>query len=217
MKSLVAVLVSLFTILAYTSFGQNGSDAKSQEILKSVSARYKSYKSLKATFTVTLESPGKTKEIQRGTLYIKGEKYRLEFAGQQVISDGKTRWTFVEDANEVQIDNQRKDENAVTPTNIFTLYEKGWNSKYVGETKESTGPAHQIELVPTEPKKKNVFKVKIAVSKTDKFIVSAKVFDKNGGVQTFQVDKLSPDVLTDDSQFVYNASKYPGAEVVDLR
>ena len=57
-------------------------------------------------------------------MYIKGDKYRLEFAGQDVISDGKTRWTYVKDANEIQIDNQRKDENAITPTNIFTLYEK---------------------------------------------------------------------------------------------
>jgi outer membrane lipoprotein-sorting protein len=217
MRSLTAALASLFLFLTLSVQGQNASDAKSQEILKSVTAKYKSYKSLKANFTVTLESPGKAKEIQKGTLYIKGEKYRLEFAGQDVISDGKTRWTFVKDANEIQIDNQRKDENAITPTTIFTLYEKGWNSKYMGEGKESSGPVHQIELVPVEPKKKNVFKVKIAVSKADKFIVSAKVFDKNGGFQTIQVDKLSPDVLTDDSQFVYNAARYPGAEVVDLR
>ena len=88
---------------------------------------------------MTIESPGKVKEVQKGTLYIKGDKYRLEFAGQDVISDGKTRWTYVKDANEIQIDNQRKDENAITPTNIFTLYEKGWNSKYIGEAKEPSG------------------------------------------------------------------------------
>ncbi|HPD53488.1 MAG: LolA family protein [Bacteroidota bacterium] len=217
MKLSTSLLASLLLFFPFLSLAQNGSDAKSQEVLKSVSAKYKSFKSLKASFTVTIESPGKAKEVQKGTLYIKGDKYRLEFAGQDVISDGKTRWTYVKDANEIQIDNQRKDENAITPTNIFTLYEKGWNSKYIGEAKEPSGPAHQIELVPIEPKKKNVFKVKIAVSKADKFIVSAKVFDKNGGFQTFQVDKLSPDILTDDTQFVYNATRYPGAEVVDLR
>ena len=193
-------------------------DKKAQEILNGVSTRYKSYKSVKASFTITVINPkDKSKTVEKGSLCLKGSKYKLDVAGQEVISDGKTRWTYVKDANEVQIDVQRTDENGISPTNIFTMYEKGWNSRFMGETKESTRTLQQVELVPVDPKKKNVFKVKLSINKADKSIVSAVMFDKNGSTQTITMDKFLPDGASEESIYVYSAAKYPGAEVIDLR
>ncbi|MFM8433382.1 MAG: LolA family protein, partial [Bacteroidota bacterium] len=105
----------LFSFLLMISGSLPAQDKKAQEILNGVSSRYKSYKSVKAQFTITVQSPqNNSKTIEKGTIFIKGSKYRLEIAGQEVISDGTTRWTFVKDANEVQIDNQRKDDNSIT-------------------------------------------------------------------------------------------------------
>lgn len=213
------ILSVLFVFNAITLFGQAPvQDKKAQEVLNSVSSRYKSYKSVKANFTITVENPkDKSKTTEKGTLYIKGAKYKLDIAGQEVISDGKTRWTFVKDANEVQIDNQRTDDNTITPTSIFTMYEKGWQSRYMGEKKSGTMTVHEIELVPTDPKKKNIFKVKLTINKADKSILVARMFDKNGSIQTITVDKFIPEGAADEATFTYTASKYPGAEVVDLR
>jgi outer membrane lipoprotein-sorting protein len=214
MKSkFIALLILLSPILASAQ-----TDSKAQEILKSVSAKFKSFKSYKANFTIIIENTkDKSKEVQKGTIYIKGSKYRLEIAGQDVISDGKTRWTYVKDANEVQIDNQKADDNTISPTNIFTIYEKGWQSKYTGDSKDKTITYSQIELIPAEGKNKNVFKIKLSINKADKSIASAKLMDKNGGVQTINVEKISPDGAADDNIFVFNKAKYPGADIVDLR
>jgi outer membrane lipoprotein-sorting protein len=206
------LLLISFLFIVTGSFAQT--DKKAQDILKTVSTKYKSFKSIKANFSITVENTkDKSKETQKGVLYLKGQKYKLEIAGQDILSDGKTRWTFVKDANEVQIDNQRVDENAITPANIFTIYEKGWLSKYTGDETDS----HLVELVPTDTKSKNIFKVKLTISKSQKTISSAKVYDKNGNVQTLSVDKFTADGATDDSIFVFNSSKYPGAEIIDLR
>ncbi len=217
LKSKLAFLLLLLFSLGASAQTQK-SDKKAQDILKGVSTKYKSFKSLKATFTILIENPKeKKKDVQKGTLYIKGNNYKLEIAGQDVISDGKTRWTYVKDANEVQIDNLKVDENSITPSNIFTMYEKGWNSKFTGEQKKN-GVAYQvIELVPVDPKSKNVFKVKLTINKNEKFISSAQIFDKNGNVQLISVDKFSPDVIKDESLFSFQSDKYPGAEVIDLR
>lgn len=214
MKSkFIALLILLSPILASAQ-----TDSKAQEILKSVSAKFKSFKSYKANFTIIIENTkDKSKEVQKGTIYIKGSKYRLEIAGQDVISDGKTRWTYVKDANEVQIDNQKADDNTISPTNIFTIYEKGWQSKYTGDSKDKTITYSQIELIPSEGKNKNVFKIKLSINKADKSIASAKLMDKNGGVQTINVEKISPDGAADDNIFVFNKAKYPGADIIDLR
>ncbi|MFM9051964.1 MAG: LolA family protein, partial [Bacteroidota bacterium] len=162
----------LFSFLLMISGSLSAQDKKAQEILNGVSSRYKSYKSVKAQFTITVQSPqNNSKTIEKGTIFIKGSKYRLEIAGQEVISDGTTRWTFVKDANEVQIDNQRKDDNSITPTNIFTMYETGWQSKFIDEKTEAGKTVQNVELVPVDPKKKTIFKVKLSVNKADKSIL----------------------------------------------
>jgi outer membrane lipoprotein carrier protein len=210
--------IALFLLLLAPAFFYAQTDQKAQEILKGVSAKFKSFKSLKAAFTITVENPkNKTKEVQKGNLYLKGSKYKLEIAGQDVICDGKTRWTFVKDANEVQIDNQKTDDNTISPTNIFTMYEKGWLSKFTGEVTEKGIVYQQVELVPIDAKNKNIFKVKLMINKKDKMIASAKLMDKNGGIQTINVDKLTAEGAGDEAIYVYSAAKYPGAEVVDLR
>ena len=208
----------IFLLLLFPIIGFAQKDPKAQEILKSVSTKFKSFKSYKANFSIVIENgKDKSKEVQKGTIYIKGNKYRLEIAGQYVISDGTTRWTYVKDANEIQIDNQRVDENAISPTNIFTIYEKGWSSKYMGDSKDKTITYSQIELIPGEGKNKNIFKIKLSINKSDKSIYSAKVLEKNGGTQTISVEKISPDGAADDNIFVFNKTKYPGADIVDLR
>lgn len=210
------IIALLFLIAPMLTFAQQ--DAKAQEILKAVSAKFKACKSYKANFSIVIEnSRDKSRDVQKGTIYIKGNKYRLEIAGQDVISDGKTRWTYVKDANEVQIDVQKTDENTISPTNIFTIYEKGWQSKYTGDAKDKTITYSQIELVPTEGKNKNIFKIKLSINKADKTIASAKMMDKNGGTQTINVEKISPDGASDENIYVFNKSKYPDAEVIDLR
>lgn len=214
MKKKIALFLLLMMPVAF--YAQT--DSKAQEILKGVSAKFKSFKSIKAAFTITIENTkNKTKEVQKGSLYLKGNKYKLEIAGQDVISDGKTRWTFVKDANEVQIDNQKNDDNTISPTNIFTIYEKGWLSKFTGEVTEKGVVYQQVELVPVDAKNKNIFKVKLTINKNDKMISSAKLMDKNGGTQTITVDKFQADGAADENLYVFTSSKYPGAEIVDLR
>ena len=216
------IVFALFLLIGLNAIAQTAqveqTEKKAQEILKGVSTKYKSFKSVKATFVISIENTkDKSKEEQKGTIYLKGNKYKLEIASQDVISDGKTRWTYVKDANEVQIDNQKTDENTISPSNIFTMYEKGWLFKFIGEQKEKGMVYQLVELVPVEPKKKNIYKVKLTINKNDKFISTAKIFDKNGSIQTISVEKLTPDVIVDDSPFTFTASKYPGAEIVDLR
>jgi outer membrane lipoprotein carrier protein len=219
MKTTFRIFLALLFLTGTEAFSQSQqTDKKAEDILHGVSAKYKSYKSVKATFIINVENQKeKTNDEQKGTIYLKGNKYKLEIAGQDIISDGKTRWTYVKDANEVQVDNLKTDENSITPANIFTMYEKGWLFKFIGEKTEKGMIYQLVELTPVDPKKKNIFKVKLTISKNDKFITTAKVLNKNGSIQTITVDKFSPDSITDESLFTFNASKYPGAEIIDLR
>ena len=211
----IGIMMLLISVSALT-LAQT--DKKAQQILSGLSTKYKSYKSIMADFSIVIENTkDKTKQEQKGTLYLKGHKYKLQIDGQDIISDGTTRWTFLKDANEVQIDNQKSNDNLITPSNIFTIYEKGWLSKYDGDQKLK-GIVYQIvELVPTEGGSKNIIKVRLVINKNQKTISSAKIFDKNGSIQTISLEKFIPDAAGDESIYVFNTNKYPGSEVIDLR
>ena len=89
----IGIMMLLISVSALT-LAQT--DKKAQQILSGLSTKYKSYKSIMADFSIVIENTkDKTKQEQKGTLYLKGHKYKLQIAGQDIISDGTTRWTFL--------------------------------------------------------------------------------------------------------------------------
>lgn len=200
-----------------SAFAQKSKDPKATEILKGVSNKYKSLKSYSASFKVTtLDQKNKATDTQTGSLTVKGSKYRLSIKGQEVISDGKTVWTYLKESNEVQINDAAERTDGITPTSIFTIYEKGFSSKFMNESKNGAKTNQVIELVPDDAKKP-YFKIQITITKEDKLLSSAKIFDKNGTHLTYSIDKFNANADAPDQLFTFDSSKYPGVEVVDLR
>jgi len=216
-KFLAAVCVAAGLISGSAAVAQKAKDPKAEEILKKVSAKYKSAKSISAGFSIlTLDQKNKKTDSQKGSIIVQGNKYRLTLQGQEVICDGKSAWTFIKETNEVQINEVDNSEEGLSPTNIFTIYERGFSSKYKGDTKIGNKNVQQIELVPDDANK-SYFKILINIDKTEKMITSAKIFNKNGTHLTYSIDKLEMDKTYPESTFTFDKTKYPGAEIIDLR
>jgi len=216
---LLSISAACFLFLLFTSgsSAQNTKDPKAQEILKGVSTKYKSMKSLSASFKITTQDQkAKTTDSQTGTILVKGEKYKLTLKGQEVIADGKTVWTILKESNEVQINDAGEKSDGISPTTIFTIYEKGFSTKYIGDKKEGTKMLQQIELVPDDTKK-SFFKIQLFIDKQEKVITSAKIYNKNGTHFTYSIEQFKMNADASESLFTFDSSKYPGVEVVDLR
>lgn len=207
--------ISLTLFLPLVGFAQT--DVKAQEILKGVSNKYKSYQSLSSSFKLSLlnKKTGKT-ENQNGSISLKGNAFHLSMSDQTVISDGKVTWTHLKDANEVQISEAKSDPTALSPATIFTLYEKGFKSKYIGEKNVEGKVVQQIDLVP-EDNKKSYFKIQLNIDKSAKNVNKAVIYDKNGNIYTYTITKFTANPALADDLFTFNPKKYPGIEVVDLR
>ena len=215
MSTLTALLIACLSVSPALS--QDKKDPKAQEILKGLSSKYKSMKSFSASFKViSKDQKNNTTDTQSGSLLVKGKKFHLTIKGQEIISDGTSTWTLLKESNEVQINEVSEKSDAITPTNIFTIYEKGFSSKYLGETKVGNITMQQIELVPDDTKK-SYFKIQLNINKAEKVISSAKIFDKNGTHFTYSIDVFKANADAPDAAFTFNQSKYPGIEVVDLR
>ena len=194
-------------------------DPKAKAILAEVSKKYKSYDAVKADFTFNISNPqSKLNETQSGTLHVrsKANKYKVVLNGQEMISDGKSLWTYLKEDKEVQVTEVDKSAAGLNPAKIFTIYEKGFKSLYTGETKANGKVYQNIDLSPIDAKQ-SFFKIKLKVDKLSKQIVNAVIYDKNGSHYTYAVKTFTPNVKVSDSMFAFDAKKYPGVEVVDLR
>ena len=196
-------------------------DAKAKKILDDVSAKTKTYTSINAEFSITIENKkNKTTDSQSGKLTLKGSKYKLEVNNQTIISDSKTSWTILKDASEVQINSieSKEKETGLNPSNIFTMHEKGFKYEFVKEEKQKNGAIYQtIKLYPEDVKKKNYHTAVLTINKVKSQIVSIKILGKDGTDMTYLVKSFNANAVVNESVFVFNDKSYPGYEVIDLR
>lgn len=212
MKRLLSLGLIALATLAQPAMAQ---ETKAKTILEEVSKKVNSLKSLKANFALHLNS-GKMKETKKGTFFMKGPKYRVSLAGQEIICDNKTVWTYTKDANEVQISKYNPNEQTISPTKLFTnFYDKEYNYRYAGNEKVNGKNCDIIELTPNS-KNKQFKKVQLAVDNT-RSIVGGKVWEKNGGEIDYDISGYTPNANVSDAMFTFDPKKYPGVEVIDLR
>jgi outer membrane lipoprotein-sorting protein len=211
-KKFLLIFLSLLTL---NSSAQ--SSKESDLLIHKISKRYKKFSSIKADFTYSIESKAeKINEKQKGNIVIKGNKFRLDIAGQTIICDNKTQWTYSKEINEVNIQHYKPKAGIMKLDDIFTMYNKGFVSK-LGETvKEGGRELTIIELAPKD-KKKNYFKIKLYVEKNNQQIIKTVIFDKNGSVHTYSITNQIPNIKFDDGYFTFNAKKYPNVEINDMR
>ncbi len=213
MRTITNILIIALLLSVQFAFSQKKS---SEDILKQVSENTKSFSSIRITFTYDMDNPSANiHESETGVLLVKGEKYKLDIAGQKVISDSKTSWTYIAESKEVQINTVDNNENALTPTRLLTSYNKDYKSRLVDEITKDGRAQYVIELKPNA--EKNFTSVELNVDKELFRIMKIAIHDKSGNTFTYMVNKFETNVPVNDSEFTFNPKDYPGVEVIDMR
>src|ERR1700761_3283556 len=103
----------LFVLVSASAFAQK--DAAAKAILTPLSQKYRSYSAIKTDFSFTLDNQAQNiKATQNGTLTVdpKNNKYRIALFAegstkpdveQEIISDGKSQWSYNKSEKEVQL------------------------------------------------------------------------------------------------------------------
>lgn len=213
MKKLFFTLISAFTV----QFAIAQYDPQALATLDAMSKKYKALTSFEANITssMTNETEG-IKEEFKGKITVKGEKFKLVMDDQEIINNGTTVWTYLPAAKEVNIDNYDATSEDINPSKIYEIYKKGYKYLLIGEKTESGMACEEIDLVP-EKKDAQFFKIKMIIGKKDRSIQSWTMFDKSGNKYKYTISKFAPNVNVADALFTFDAKKYPGVEVIDLR
>ena len=212
---LLTTLLSVFVLVGYSQ-----QDAKAKEILEKVTKTTQSLASLYAKFSFEMNNKAENiKDKSVGSIVLKKKKYKLNIPqmGLQVTCDGKTIWTYMVNSNEVTVANlDESTDELMDPAKIFTIYEKGFNYKFISETVEAGVPVYNIELTPQKPTG-DVQKIKLMINKQKMLIHGAVMTGKDGNTIIVAVTQLKTDGVYADSDFVFDSKKYKGIEVVDMR
>lgn len=213
---MIPVLIAASLQVPAQNPARNDPDAK--KVLDAVSAKFKTFKTVKATFTYKVENAaGKVLSTKPGTVFMKGTKYRVSIIGQEIFCDGINVWTYDKSANEVNITKFDGESTTLTPQKLFTnFYDKDFLYKLNGEKKRGTKTIIEIEMTPTD-KTKPYHKVYVYIDKAATTLSSTRVLEKSGSRYSYTVNSLTPNGAITDSQFVFDAKKYLGVEIVDLR
>jgi outer membrane lipoprotein-sorting protein len=209
----------IFLAVSFTaSNAQVKNDPAAKTILDSVSKKFKTFTTVDATFSYKVESAaGKVLSNKTGSIKLKGTKYRVSFNGQEIFCDGKTVWNYDKAANEVTISKMESSSGMITPQKLFTnFYDKDFLYILNGEKKVGNKTLQEIEMTPVD-KSKPFHKVYVQVDKTAQTIYSTKVLENAGNRYTYTISTMKTNKVIADNVFVFDKTKYPGVEEIDLR
>lgn len=194
-------------------------DTKAKEILSSLSAKAKTYKSITAEFSFILEdAKSNTNKTQAGSAKIVGKKFNLNLGDNNILSDGTTQWTYNKKDNEVYIDNAGEGgEGAIDPSKLFTIWETGFKQFYESQVTEGGVVLDVIKLTPANPADKSYHTIKLYVDKAKNMVNKVKVLGKDGTNYTYAIKSFSTDKVYADTDFKFNKAKYAGVEEIDNR
>jgi len=216
-------LIAVFTILAMIVFAQQPAqtrkfhDEESETILKELQKKIGTYKDISISFTFRSEKKEKFIDEIKGSTRIKGDKYVLKTDQQQIYCNGITVWNYLPEQKEVTVSQYDKNDDSqiMNPLKMIQGYEKSYKSNFIKETIEKGVLLQIIDLTPLKPS--SYYKVRLTLDKNKKQLMRVAVYEKDGTQYTYTVTKFEVNKNLSDEQFVFDASKYSGVEVIDMK
>ena len=204
---------ALFTLIIISAYPQN--DPKATSILDKFSAQATSAPSVYIDFLfISHDQTRNSTDSVAGSVSLNKNSYRLDLPDNIIWYNGTTSWSYLPAEKEVTITKPDSKENSFQsrPSMIFTMYRDGYKCRLLEEKSDS----YLIDLYPSNPENE-IIRVRLLISKPS---LSLKKFEykmKNGITWLLLVKDYNLKKTPEPGFYEFNASKYKGTEIVDMR
>lgn len=202
----------LFITLGFinTNFAQ--SDAKI--LLDEVSATMSAYANMQIAFSSSLsnEDAGIKEGDEApilGQISLEGEKYNLNYLGNNFIFDGKKMYVINHEEKEIAINDGDFDveDGFIYPSKLLTFYKEGYNFS-MGKVKTIKGKKIQfIELTPIDSNSE-IVKVELGIETKTKHIYKLSQLGANASKTTFVITSFKSNQSFSKNTFSFNKEDY---------
>ncbi|WP_297336528.1 outer membrane lipoprotein carrier protein LolA [Algoriphagus sp.] len=213
-----ALFISILHFFFFALSAEAQKQPEAKKVLDQMSQKFRSLNGFTAEFDFTYQDASGSSERQSGEIAVKGEQYRLKLPEQEIFNDGKTVWTYIQadGYKEVTINDVSQMEGELTPSNIYRMYESGFDYKLLKE-KVFQGKATQVVELNATSSDAPFEQVKLMIDKNSKDLLGWEMFDGQGGMFSYTFKNLKQNANLPATYFAFDAKKYPGIEVIDLR
>lgn len=211
-KTILYLLCSFFTLLAWGGT----KDANTKKVLDATATHLSKAGGTSLNFTATTLL-GKTPQGSvSGTMDIQGKKFAIKTPEMLSWFDGKTQWTMQTDDEEVSMTEPTGAElQAINPYAFLDIYKQGFNYKMKKGTLSNGKNGYKIFLN-ADNKKQEIREIYLEVDNQYNPVRVSMRQGKNQWIRIV-VSSFKTGQKFADSHFTFPKSKYPYAEIIDLR
>ncbi|WP_271406096.1 LolA family protein [Tenacibaculum soleae] len=209
MKKIGLLFIGLF--ISFNILGQNTA-TQAKNLLDEVSNKMGAYNNMIIGFNSTLinKEAGITNDPPiRGKITLAGEKYNLDYLGNNFVFDGTKLVVINQEEKEVNISNGdlEEEDGFIYPSKLLTFYKEGYNFS-MGKLTNNNG--RKIQLVNLTPIDSNsdIIKVQLGIDAKTKHIYKLVQIGSNGAETTFTITAFKSNQPISKNLFSFNKDKY---------
>lgn len=190
-------------------------DPAAEQLLRKVSEKYEAYADMKIQYVQTITNPeSDLNQTLGGTLYLKGDNFRIETAGQVLMSDNEKLYIYFIEENELTIDFMEEDE-VFKPSDIFSLYNKDFKYTQAGNLSIDNTAHTVILFTPVQKDNYDLHTIRLFINPANNAIRRAELKDKSNNLVVYDINKITPNNNLGQSFFRFNTAEHPGVIVSD--
>lgn len=207
MKKHLLLIISILTLTANT-FAQDA-----EQVFKATVNKLKAYNNIEIAFDYQMiNRAAGIDELMTGTGHLQGDSYKLNIAGQEMICDGTTLWTYMPDSQEVMVSSVDSEDGG-SPLSIINAYYDNISAKFL----PSGDPSKMMIEVSPKEKDENFSKLVVVTDTKTMNLKEVRLFDNNGSEFVYNITKFVTNQVLPDNFFTFNEQDYPDAEIIDMR
>ena len=205
MKNLIALLL----IVSIGMCQAQNRDPEAQTLLNEVSTKVNGYNNMVLEFKYVLDnSEENIHQETRGDVTLLGDNYVLNILGITRIFDGKKLINISPEDEEVTISTQNTaEENTITPSQLLSFYEEGYNYKMDIIQNIRGRKIQYIKLNPIDSNTEINY-VLLGIDINTKHVYNLIEIGNNGTKTTLTINAFKTNQPLSETLFTFDASKY---------
>ena len=184
-------------------------DPDAQTLLNEMSAKVNEYDNIVLEFKYALDnSEENIHQDTRGDITLVGDNYVLNILGITRIFDGEKLITISPEDEEVTISKQNTtEENTITPSQLLTFYEEGYNYKMDIIQNVRGRKIQYIKLNPIDSNSEISY-VLLGIDTNTKHVYNLIEIGSNGTKTTLTINAFKTNQPLSETLFTFDAAKY---------
>jgi outer membrane lipoprotein-sorting protein len=205
MKTVQKIVLTIIIVFASSATYAQDSIA----LLKEVSTKVRSYDNVKIEFKYNLNNKKESvNQDTRGDVTLSGNDYVLNMLGITRMFDGTSIYTIVPEDEEVTISTfNAQEEKGITPSEMLTFYEKGYDSKMDIVQNINGRKIQFVKLTPIDSKAE-IKNILLGIDKQTKYIYKLIQTDSKGTKYTLTVQSFKTNQPLSKTLFTFDEAKY---------